>query len=640
MKKIFLFISIFSCVLASAQNSNTARADKYFERTFYSKAIPLYMDALAKNKSPYILKRLADSYYYTGDMDNASSYYKILTDRYKDKIDSDYFFRYAQTLLAQGKKTEARKWMQMYANDNNLTEIFKEEWALLDKVEALGNRFELTNLAINTSFSDFGAFPYGRSIVYATPRKKTGFLSKSFKWNNQPYLDLYIIEASERISTDSISSGFSETINTGLHESNAVFTKDGKTVYFTRNSKTEDDEKIAHLQIYKAVLIDSEWTNIEPLPFNSEEYSVEHPALSPDEKYLFFASDMPGSFGSFDIFAVEIRMDGTYGNPVNVGPKVNTAKREQFPFISESNLLYFSSDGHAGFGLLDVFVSAPNSEGYQKPVNVGLPVNSGYDDFSFYINEENSLGYIASNRPGGKGDDDIYRIKEIKDLPFITPIQTVEGIVSENDTGKPIAGASITVTDADSTMVDKIMTDRQGLYRFKVNAANTYVLQIEKSNYLKAKDTLLLDDRRDVVNKKNFELTSYDQVDSDLVKVEEKLLIKVENIYFDFDKWDIRDDAMTILDGVVQKMQQYPKMKIAIGSHTDQRGTDAYNDRLSEQRANSTRDYIISQGIAPERVSAKGYGKRKPIVGCEENNCSQEQHELNRRSEFVILNVE
>ncbi|WP_340063526.1 OmpA family protein [Ascidiimonas aurantiaca] len=640
MKKIFLFISLFSCVLASAQSSNTLRADRYFERTFYSKAIPLYIDALAKNKSPYILKRLADSYYYTGDMENALSYYKILTDRYKDKIDSDYYFRYAHTLLAQGEKAEARKWMQIYADQNNLTETFREEWALLDQVEALGNRFEITNLAINTSFSDFGAFPYGRSIVYTTPTKKTGFLSKSFKWNNQPYLDLYIIEASERIATDSISSGFSEQINTGLHESNAVFTKDGKTVYFTRNSKREDEEKIAHLQIYKAILIDGEWSNIEPLPFNSETYSVEHPALSPDEKYLFFASDMPGSFGSFDIFAVEILKDGTFGKPVNVGPHVNTSKREQFPFISESNLLYFSSDGHAGFGLLDIFVSAPNTEGYQKPINIGLPVNSGYDDFSFYINEENSIGYMASNRPGGKGDDDIYRIKEIKDLPFITPVQTVEGIVSENDTGKPIAGASITVTGADSTTVNKIMTDRQGLYRLKVNAANTYVLQIEKSNYLKATDTLTLDDRRNVVNRKNFELTSYDQVDNDLVKVEEKLLIKVDNIYFDFDKWDIRDDAKTILNSVVQKMKQYPKMKITIGSHTDQRGTDAYNDQLSEKRANSTRNYIISQGITPDRVSAKGYGKRRPLIGCEENNCSQEQHELNRRSEFVILNVE
>ncbi|WP_340202186.1 OmpA family protein [Ascidiimonas sp. W6] len=642
MKKIVVLIFLISYSFANAQNATIARADKYFDKTFYSKAIPLYLEVLPKNKSPHLLKRLADAYYYNSKMPEAARYYKMLLDIHQDEVGEDYFFKYSQSLMAQGKEEEAKNWMLKYAQKRDKVSIYQEELAVLNEVKKLGNRFEMENLAINTPDSDFGAFPFGNSIVYATPRKKPGLFSKNYKWNGQAYLDLYVIEASENIVADSISSGFSEAINSKLHESNAIFTQDGFTVYFTRNSETEDEDNISHLQIWKANFIDGVWTNAAPLPFNSDEYSIEHPALSPDEKYLFFSSDMPGSFGSFDIYGVEIKKDGSYGEPKNVGPKVNTDKREQFPFISSSNMLYFSSDGHTGMGLLDVFVSALKDGIYQNPVNVGLPVNSGYDDFSFYLDEATQIGYVASNRPGGKGDDDIYRIREVKELSIIAPIQFVEGEIKESDTGKPIGNVSMTVSDLDNNVINQLTASPEGDYRFKLEGNNTYKIKLEKPNYLNTEATLTLDDKRNKKVTKDFIMQSFDQVDDDLVKIEDQLLIKVENIYFDFDKWDIRQDAKPILDGVVAKMNQYPKMNIEVGSHTDQRGSEEYNVYLSEKRAKSTMNYMVSKGIDASRITYKGYGKAKTIVNCEEGNiqCSPKQHQLNRRSEFVILNID
>jgi outer membrane protein OmpA-like peptidoglycan-associated protein len=641
MKKIVFFICILSFSFSLAQNASIARADKYFEKTFYVKAIPLYLQALSKNKSPHVLKRLADSYYYNAMMPEAARYYKMLIDKQKENVDEDYLFKYSQSLMAQGKEEEAKEWMLKYAEKTNNSETYKEELALLEEVKKLGVRFEMENLAINTPESDFGAYPYGNSIVYASPGKNKGFFTKSFKWNGQGYLDLYVIEASEKLPKDSISSGFSKALNSKLHESSAAFTKDGLTVYFTRNSESLDENKVSHLQIWKANLIDGEWTNLEPLPFNSNDYSIEHPALSPDEKYLFFASDMPGSFGSFDIYGVEINQDGTFGKPMNVGPKVNTPKREQFPFISSSNMLYFSSDGHTGMGLLDVFVSVIEDGIYQTPVNVGLPVNSSYDDFAFYLDENTQVGYVSSNRPGGKGDDDIYRIKEIKELSIIAPIQYVQGSIKENDTGNPIGNVELTVSDLDDKVVNKMTASPEGNYRFRLEGNNTYKIKLEKPNYLNTEATLTLDEKRNKTVTKNFKMQSFDQVDNDLVKVEDKLLIKVDNIYFDFDKWFIREDAKKILNGVVAKMNQYPKMKIEIGAHTDQRGSDEYNLYLSDKRAKSTKDYLVSKGIDASRITFKGYGEQNVVVNCEEGNiqCTTKQHQLNRRSEFVILNI-
>ncbi|QLE00574.1 OmpA family protein [Galbibacter sp. BG1] len=642
MKKIFTLIAILLTVHLNAQNSELERADGFFSKTYYSKALPLYLKSLPDNNTPHTIKRIGDCYYFTGMMEEAATYYGMLLSKNEENVPDDYLFKYSQALLALGKTEASDVWMKKYIERNSTLESYQQELKLLERVKGLGNRFKMENLAINTPNSDFGAYPYGSTIVYATADRSPSLFSKKYKWNNQEYLDLYSIDTTAFFDENPKSKNFSGSINTKLHESNAIFTKDGKTMYFTRNSEKRDKDDISHLMIYKAELIEDEWTNVQPLPFNGKDYSVEHPALSPDEKYLFFASDMPGSFGSFDIYGVEILEDGSYGKPVNVGPNVNTPKREQFPYISSSNLLYFSSDGHAGMGLLDVFVSVIENGVYQKPLNVGLPINSRFDDFSFYLDEGTKDGYVSSNRPDGKGDDDIYKIKEFKEFSLIVPSQYITGTVTDMTTGEPIANASLSVKDLDDNLLESTSTDPEGIYKFNLKSNNSYLLSVTKPTYVKSEKTISLDGEREKTITADFQLQSFDKVDTDMVKIDDKLMIKIEKIYFDFDKWNIREDAKPILDFVVEKMNQYPKMKIEIGSHTDQRGTDAYNEELSDKRAKSTMKYLISKGIEASRLSAKGYGENDLIVDCENGSidCNEKQHQLNRRSEFVIKNIE
>src|SRR5690606_27243125 len=281
----------------------------------------------------------------------------------------------------------------------------------------------------------FGAIVFNDSLIF------TGSASPGanvYKWNNETYLNLRAIALKDSTVVGIAAKSYAPEINTEMHDGNAVFTKDGNTMYFTRNNykngkRAQDEDQISHLQIFRAERVGGQWGNIVSLPFNSESYSTAHPALSPDESILYFASDMPGSLGSFDIYSVSIA-GGKYSIPLNLGI-INTIHKEQFPFVSANNNLYFSSDGHFGYGALDVFVSKITDTGLSEAVNVGAAVNSGYDDFSFSINSATRKGYFASNRPTGKGSDDIYSFIE---RPY-DPTNAIAGKVSVvNADGSPI----------------------------------------------------------------------------------------------------------------------------------------------------------------------------------------------------------
>ena len=538
---------------------------------------------------------------------------------------------------------------------------------MLENIAGIGDRFEIENLAINTKNSDFGAIKYGERLVYSSPTKE----KKTYRWNAENYLDLYTIPIFNAKKGDSISEDFSKSVNTRMHESNAVFTRDGKTMYFTRNNPKRDKNKISHLQIYKAEFKKGQWTNITSLPFNSIDYSTEHPALSEDEEILYFSSDMPGTMGSFDIFSVEIN-GGKFGIPKNLGPVINTIHKEQFPFISDDGKLYFSSDGHHGFGSMDVFVSEYRNKKFEKPVNVGLPVNSGYDDFSFNIDFETKEGYFASNRPGGKGNDDIYQIKEILPLIIEDCKQVIEGLITDIDSKAILVKAKVVLQDKDKNEIQNATTNEEGKFSFTVPCEADYILIASSPEYLDGTKTLKLFKDRNKINDGSIALKSIENNDKetlteeelakkredkiekakkqerinklmekekDVVQEDDRLMIRTDPIYFDYDLWYIRKESKPVLNRVIELMKKYPKMTVEIGSHTDVRASDAYNNILSEKRAASTRKYFIAKGIEPSRVSAKGYGETRPIVRCvPEDSCDEEQHELNRRSEFVIQN--
>ena len=670
MKRIFIvLVIVFSVQLINAQDHDLKMANRYFERTFYSEAIPLYETVSAENRSFEVVKNLADSYYYTNDLKNAKKWYHYLVRTFSQNLDEEYYFRYIQTLKAAGEYDEAndvKKKLLTKKNDKQALEKLEKDIHELENVSAIGNRFDIKNLPFNTKFSEFGAVKYGDKIVFSGIN--AGLLDKIYKWNNEHYLDLIMIASDN--PKDSVPISFSDEINTRMHEGNAVFTRDGNTVYFTRNNskngrKIRNKQKISNLKIYKAELVEGKWTNIESLPFNNDDYSTEHPTLSNDEKTLYFASDMPGTLGSFDIFSVKIN-DGLFETPKNLGPTVNTEKKEQFPFISKDEKLYFSSNGHFGYGSLDVFVSKINKQTFSKPENIGLPVNSGYDDFAFNIDSDTKQGYFSSNRLEGKGGDDIYSLLETKPLIIEDCKQFIAGIITDADTKLPLENAVVMLQDSDKKQIETLTTLADGTFRFTVGCEKNYTVLASKEKYSKDSKVLNINKERlktndasmalqsdeahkkeeqialdlEAATKKKERIEKLLATEKDVVKDNDRLLIKTDPIYFDYDLWYIRKESKPILNRVIEIMKKYPEMVVEIGSHTDARGNNKYNLDLSSKRAASTRTYFIQQGIPANRISSKGYGETVQIIKCiPESSCSEEQHELNRRSEFVIKNL-
>jgi outer membrane protein OmpA-like peptidoglycan-associated protein len=697
MKKLLLILFVFFIQFVNAQELDLARAKKFFDRTFYAEAIPLYEEIVIQNTSEEVVKNLADSYYYTNDLKNAEKYYRFLLKNYYKDLSEDYYFRFSQTLKASNKQEEANKILKEYyiksANSEGLVNLEKSIKEL-ENVSAIGNRFEIKNLGLNTENSEFGVTRLGENLIYATVKKKPGLFDKVYKWNNEAYLNLVSVPLKNINSSDSIVNYFAKELNTQSHESNAVFTKDGKTMYFTRNNykngrKRKNKEKISNLQIYKAELVNGKWTNITSLPFNSENYSTEHPALSNDEGTLYFASDMPGSLGSFDIYAVDV--DGKkYGPPVNLGANINTNKKEQFPFVSKDNKLYFSSNGLPGYGSLDVFVSEIKGDTYSRALNVGLPINTGVDDFAFSINSDTKEGYFSSNRKGGKGSDDIYQIKETKDLIIEDCMQYIAGVISDVDTKLPLENAIVILQDSDKKEIQRINTASDGKFNFTVACEINYVVYASKENYTENSKSVRVGKSRKIKNdasmtlrslevikkeeeliaqqkKKEEEIAEQKEKEEEEVKVakekeiakvrdkekvekiiaqekdvvkdsKDRLVIKTDDpIYYDYNLWYIRKDSKTTLRHIIEIMNKYPDMILEIGAHTDMRGNDRYNINLSEKRAESAKEFLVDLGISEKRIIAKGYGSSQPIVKCKtEDSCSEEEHELNRRCEFVI----
>lgn len=698
MKKIFLVIFVFSIQFINAQEQELERAKRFFDRTFYAESIPLYEKIVAEKPNVEAIKNLADSYYYTNDLKNAQRYYRLLIKSYNQDLDKNYYFKFAQTLKATNSYEEAHTVLkEYYSKSTNTQDLakFENDTKTLENVSAIGNRYEIKNLAVNTENSEFGAVKHNDSLIFAAIKKKPGLFDKVYKWDNETYLNLVSVPMKNINSRDSISHYFAKELKTSMHESNVIFTKDGKTIYFTRNNykngkRGKNQEKVSNLQIFKAELVNGKWTNETSLPFNSDNYSVEHPALSSDEKTLYFASDMPGTLGSLDIFSVVVN-EGAFGTPQNLGYVINTDKREQFPFVSKDNKLYFSSDGHLGYGSLDVFVSEIKNKEYGKANNVGLPVNSNLDDFAFNIDSDTNEGYFASNRAGGKGSDDIYQLKEIKDLIIEDCKQFIAGIITDVDTKLPLENAVVVLQGADKKQINSVTTTADGKFNFSIACKSTYTVLASKENYSNNSKTVVSRKIRDYSNDASMALKSFEVLKSenqkieeekkqrealalialkeaenkakkevivqaevkkkekvneimakekDVVKDKDRLIIKTDPIYFDYDLWYIRKESKVILNRVFDLMKKYPEMVVEIGSHTDSRGDLKYNAELSGKRAQSTKEYLVESGIDANRIIAKGYGESVPIIKCKtEESCSEEEHELNRRSEFVIKNL-
>ncbi|MEJ1221479.1 OmpA family protein [Sediminicola sp. 1XM1-17] len=628
------------------------KADEYFNKMWYAEAAELYEEALKKDPKNYsftVLEKAGDAYYYNTDMPKAYYWYNVLYERYEKDMTPDQLFKYAHTLKGTGKYGRSKRLMRLYDQEmgkskpnNTRTALHTEKKeAVLDNILSKEQDFGIKNLAINTKYSEFSPMFHNKDeIVFASAKDSSFLQTRRYKWNNQPYLDLYVSKINQESQDLKSAIKFSKKINTKYHEASVTFAPDNLTMYFTRNNygkklkRAENGDN--NLKIYRSVKIDGEWTEAEELPFNSDEYSTGHPALSPDGTKLYFVSDMPGSIGQTDIFVVDVLENGQYSAPKNLGPGINTEQKEMFPFINDKKL-YFASNGHVGLGGLDVYEVAYDEEGFKEVVNMGQPINSNKDDFSYIVNEDNQKGYFASNRKGGKGDDDIYSFERLLVEEIVPNQNAIAGVVTELVTGDIMPQSLVTLLDENNIKLKEMVTGDDGSFLFEdLEGKTKYTIKVSQDTYF---------DQEQQVTTKDNELINIDisiKKLKDLIAIENGIRkLKTDMIYFDFDKFNIRSDASLELDKVVNVMNEYPEMVIKIESHTDSRGNDVYNKYLSDRRAKSTRDYIISKGIDAARIeSAIGYGEEQLINECKNGvRCSGTKHELNRRSEIIIVNM-
>ena len=635
---LFLFVAM----IGYSQKSTEEKATKKFNRFAYVDAIETYKRLASKGyKSVDMFKKLGDSYYFNGDLESASQWYDALFDM-NPTLEPEYYYRYSQALKSVGNYEKADQKMQEFSEQSSSDSramLFNSNRNYLSEIKANSNRYQIRNVEINSRFSDYGSAIWNNQLIFSSARDTVGIFNRKDKWSNQNFTNLYASTISFDALFETVTK-FSKAINSKFHEATAVFTKDGKTMYFTRNNfnngkKGVDDENVILLKIYKSNFIDNEWQNPIELPFNSDSYRVAHPALSPDEKWLYFASDMPGSIGQSDLFRVAIKSDGNYGIPENLGPKINTAGKETFPFISGNNELFFASDGRPGLGGLDIFMIKINSNNsFENCQNIGEPANSTDDDFAYYIDVKTSRGFLSSNRKGGKGIDDIYAIKETRKL-FCE--QNLSGIVTDLDTGILLQNTTVSLFNNQFKLLKQVQTAADATYNFEVICGENYYVRAEKSDYSTTEKliSIPLETGKTYVPlqlEKKIKLVSNGD---DLAKT-----FGIKMIYFDLDKSNIRPDAAFELEKIVDVMKQNPTMKIDVRSHTDSRASKKYNDLLSEKRAKSTREWMISNGIEAERISAKGFGESQLINKCSDGEkCSEQEHQQNRRSEFIILSL-
>lgn len=632
-KRLHIIIAALLIMLGNitfAQEAKLKKANKNFKDLSYVKAADVY-EIIAESgyKSQDLFEKLGDCYYFNADYNKAQKWYAELF-AFSDEIKPKYYLRYSQALNNIGEKEKAKTYYQQFLAKipNGKTALTLEDY--IGRIEQNSDRYEIKNTSINTNGVDFGGgVQNGEYLYFSSTGDTTSFKSsKTHAWNNLPFMNIYAAKINED-HTLSEAKKIKGKVNTGFHETSAVFTSDGKTMYFTRNN-VDSEDNVNRLKIYRATLIDGKWKNVEDLSINSDYYSNAHPTLSADDKTMYFASDRPGGFGMTDLYMVNVSPDGTFQRVTNMGDFINTSGRESFPHITSKNELYFSSDGHFGLGGYDVFYTDLNEKNPEL-YNVGEPINSSYDDLAFTINDTTRKGFFSSNRKDGKGLDDIYSFTEKE------PINKFEceivGTVTDKETKAIIPNATVSIYDIETNLVATLTTNANGKYNMTLPCNTQYLVRAEKETYTTKEDLIVLENGENTLN---FELEKDQKaitVGSDIAE-----LLKIENIYFDFDKSYIRPDAEIELTKVLKLMNKYPLLKIDIRSHTDSRANDDYNIALSDRRAKSTRQYLIDNGIEASRLTAKGYGETQLVNQCSNGvECTRAEHQANRRSEFIVV---
>ena len=614
-----------------------------FDRKAYTSALEKYLNLVYSGKENYeILNYISNSYYNNSQYDKAVIWFNKLISNYPKKITAENYYRASLSFKSQGAYGVSNQLLEKYIEKTNnliVKNYYYQNPNYLDQILKNSILAEIKKTNINSENSDFGPNFYGENkLIYSSTISSTG--NDLYEWTDEPFLDLFIsdIDSLGNLSDPKQVIG---DINTPYHESSAILSKDKKTLYFTRNNFFKGDldfdkNKQVNLKIYKAESEDGEnWGNIQELPFNDDEFSTAHPAFSIDEKRLYFASDRPGSFGYSDIWYVDILEDGEYGDPVNLGPNINTEFRESFPFISDNNILYFSSDGRMGLGGFDIYYSNLDSYGFpNESKNFGKPLNSRMDDFGFIYNSKNNFGYFSSNRNGynGSKSDEVYQFKMLASSACGS---ILSGIVRDKNTGQILPGAEVELEDNYGNLIASQIVKGDAKYDFSKEAecSKCYTVKARKGiGYSSFQKNICIPESSTKIFT-NIELDwAKDCLPDDL-----ECLFNINPIYFDLDKYYIRRDAAKELKKVYTVMIRYPNIKIHIESHTDSRASNNYNLALSYNRARSTKSWLVKRGINEERISTSAFGEMDLDNYCQDNiNCQEQEHQMNRRSIFKI----
>lgn len=618
MKKIYLTLSfVWVAGIVCAQNKATKDADKLYDRLEYVNAAKAYLKLVESDKADaYVYTQLADSYYNVFNTAEAIKWYEKALET---KPDAELHYKYAQMLKAEGNydlsDAQMRKFATMKPNDDR-AKIYLANPNYLPALKFQSKLFTIDPSNISSGFSDFGAVLTNDNVIYFTSSRNTS--RKKNEMNKEPYLDIYkaIYNDDGTLSEPTLVDG----INTKWHDGPVSVTADGNTMYFNSESFNENEfekdkaanAKFGQMYIYKATRDGNSWKNAKPLSINNKSYSLRNPSISADGSTLYFSSDMPGGLGGDDIWKVSVN-GNEYGTPENLGGAVNTAGNESFPFIADDNVLYFTSDARKGFGGFDIYKKDMSDS--KEAVNLGEPVNTNRDDFSFTFNQLKNVALFSSNRDGV---DNIY---------LASPVCGVETFIVVKDAdGNDIRNATIMVFDSQNNIAHSLISDANGQTRVGLKCDEMYKFQTNRNGF--ENNTYSMDAQKN--GEKLIEII----LDPIVPVITEKEVI-LQAIYFDFDKSNITQEGAEELDKLVKVMNEYPDMVIFVKSHTDSRGKDKYNLNLSDRRAKSTVQYIISKGISSERLSGQGFGETEPKVACE--TCTEEEHEQNRRSEFLIV---